>query len=138
MKQRVLYLLLVASLPLAAQYPFSAKPAPPPPPPEQIYDNLEEMPEFPGGPEAMQQYLDEHISRPAVMRGICSSSRLIAGFVVEKDGSISQIDIVKSINGCPDFDYDVIKAIRNMPKWKPGKLNGKKVRAFYKMPVYIG
>lgn len=138
MKKLVLGLLLALALPSAAQYPFSAPPPPPPAPPEQIYDKLEEMPEFPGGPEAMQKYLDEHISRPATMRGVCSSSRLIAGFVVEKDGSISQVDIVKSINGCPDFDYDVIKAIRNMPKWKPGKLDGKRVRAFYRMPVYIG
>lgn len=138
MKRLLFLALVVMSLPLAAQYPFSPKPQPPPPPPEEIFYKLDEMPEFPGGPEAMQKYLEEHISRPTVMRGICSSRRLIAGFVVEKDGSITQIDIVKSINGCPDFDYEVIKAIKNMPKWRAGRLNGKKVRAFYKMPVYIG
>lgn len=138
MKRLLFLALLCISLPLAAQYPFSPKPQPPPAPPEEIFEKLDEMPEFPGGPEAMQQYLEEHISRPAVMRGVCSARRLIAGFVVEKDGSITQIDIVKSINGCPDFDYDVIKAIKNMPKWRPGKLNGKRVRAFYKIPVYIG
>lgn len=95
------------------------------------------MPYFPGGPEAMQKYLEEHIVHPAVMRGVCSGRRLIVGFVVEKDGSLSQIDIVKSINGCPDFDFDVIRVVKNMPRWIPGKLEGHYVRCFYKMPVYI-
>jgi periplasmic protein TonB len=136
MKRMALLLMLVFSMPLAAQYPFE-KPKPKPVPQEEIHEKVDEVAQFPGGPEAMQQYLQQHISHPAVMRGICSSRKLLAGFVVEKDGSISQVDIVKSIEGCPDFDYEVIRIVKTMPKWIPGKINGRYVRSFYKMPVYI-
>ena len=137
MKHFVLLLLFILSLPLAAQPPFAAKPKPAPAPPEEIHTKFDEMPEFPGGVDAMQKYLEDHISRPAVMRGVCSSRKLVAGFVVEKDGSLSQIDIIKSIDGCPDFDFDVLRVIKNMPKWNPGKINGRWVRCYYKMPVYL-
>lgn len=137
MKCFALSALLLLSMPLAAQNPFGPKPAPVRVVPEMIHDDLEEMPLFPGGPQVMQKYLEEHIVRPSVMREICSARRLIAGFVVEKDGSLSQITIVKSINGCPDFDFEVLRVIKNMPKWNPGKLNGRWVRCYYKMPVYI-
>lgn len=85
----------------------------------------------------MQKYLSDHLSHPASMRGACSSRKLVASFVVNEDGSICQVEILKSINGCPDFDYEVIMAIKNMPKWIPGKLDGQNVRCYYKMPVYI-
>ena len=138
MKHFALLLVFFLSMSVAAQNPFGERPKPKPATPEEIHDKLEEMPLFPGGPEAMQKYLEEHISQPAVMRGVCSSRKLIAGFVVEKDGSLSKIDIIKSINGCPDFDYDVLRVIKAMTKWKPGKLNGRYVRCYYKMPIYIG
>jgi protein TonB len=133
----LLSLLVVLSFPLAAQNPFGPKPEPVRAIPEEIHEELEEMPVFPGGPSAMQKYLEEHIVRPDQMREICSGTRLIAGFVVEKDGSLSQISIIKSINGCPDFDFEVLRVIKNMPKWEPGKFNGRWARCYYKMPVYI-
>lgn len=138
MKPFFVTLLFICSVSLSGQNPFAPKPKPAPPPPEEIHTRFDEMPQFPGGPEAMQQYLEEHISHPSVMRGVCSSRKLVAGFVVEKDGSLSQIEIIKSINGCPDFDFEVLRIIKNMPKWAPGKINGRWVRCYYKMPVYIG
>lgn len=137
MKRFVLPILLIFFLSLAAQNPFPVKPKPAPAPPEEIYKELEVMPQFPGGPEAMQKYLDEHMSHPKMMRGVCSARKLVVGFVVEKDGSLTQVDIIKSINGCPDFDYDVLRVVKNMPKWFPGRLKGHYVRCYYKMPVYI-
>ena len=122
---------------LSAQNPFAPKPKPAAVTPEEIHTKFDERPEFPGGPEAMQKYLDEHISHPAVMRGVCSARKLVAGFVVEKDGSLTQIDIIKSIEGCPDFDFEVLRAIKAMPKWNPGKINSRWVRCYYKMPVYL-
>lgn len=140
MKYPVLLLLSVLFLHLPAQNPFGEKKLPVTTiaPPEEIHNDLDEMPQFPGGPEAMQKYIEDHISHPAAMRGACTGHKLIAGFVVEKDGSLSRIDIIKSINGCPDFDFDVMRVIKTMPKWIPGKLKGQNVRCFYKMPVYIG
>src|ERR1043165_69814 len=128
MIQFAFVLLFILSLPLGAQSPFAVKPPPPPAPPEEIHTKLEEMPVFPGGPEAMQKYLEDHLVRPAVMRGVCSGRKLVMGFVVEKDVSLSQIDIVQSINGCPDFDFDVLRVVKAMPKWIPGKLNARNVR----------
>lgn len=137
MKHFTLLVLWSLTFSMAAQSPFGPKPEPVRIAPEIIHDDLEEMPLFPGGTSAMQKYLEEHIVRPPQMREICSGTRLTAGFVVEKDGSLSQISIVKSVNGCPDFDFEVLRVIKNMPKWEPGKLNGRWVRCYYKMPVYI-
>lgn len=137
MKHLLLVLIVVLALPLAAQSPFAPKPKPVAPPPEEVHTKFDEVPTFPGGPEAMQTYLAEHLVHPSVMRGVCSSRKLVVGFVVEKDGSLSQIDIIKSINGCPDFDFDVLRVVKNMPRWNPGKINGRWVRCYYKMPVYI-
>ena len=136
MKYLVLVLLFTLSMPLASQT-LSVKPQPAPVR-EEIYNDLEEMPVFPGGPQAMQEYIDEHLAKPSKLRGVCRSRRLIAGFVVEKDGSLSKVDIIKSIDGCPDFDFDVIRVIRSMPRWIPGKIKGRNVRCYYKMPVYVG
>jgi periplasmic protein TonB len=138
MKRIAFILLLAFSSPLMAQSPFGPKPKPATIIPEEIHEKVEDMPHFMGGPEAMQKYLEENLTSPSVMRGVCSARRLIVGFVVEKDGSLSKIDILKSIEGCPDFDYDVLRVVKNMPKWVPGKLNGRYVRCFYKMPVYVG
>ena len=137
MKVFTLFLFYLLTVSVSAQNPFEIKPKPVLPP-EEIHSEFDELPEFPGGPEAMQLYLEEHLPMPAVMRGVCSSRKLIVGFVVEKNGTLSQISIVKSINGCPDFDYDVLRAIKNMPKWTPGKIKRKYVRCYYKLPVYIG
>ena len=138
MKCFTLILLLIFSVPAIAQDPFGPKPKPVKALPEEIHNKPDELPEFPGGPEAMQKYLDDHITHPAEMRGVCNARKLVAGFVVEKDGSLSQVDIIKSIDGCPDFDFEVLRIIKNMPKWNPGKVNGRWVRCYYKMPVYIG
>ncbi len=132
-----LILVLFLSITASAQSPFTVKPKPAAAPPEEIHDKVDEPPQFPGGPEAMQKYLEEHMARPAEVRGVCNGRKLVAGFVVEKDGSLSRIDIVKSIEGCPDFEFDVLRIIKSMPKWAPAKINGRWVRCYYKMPVYI-
>ncbi|WP_317896885.1 energy transducer TonB [Aurantibacillus circumpalustris] len=138
MKHVAIFIFLSFSLLTAAQNPFGEKPKPKPAQQEEIHSDIEKMPQFPGGPEAMQKYLEDNLAQPAVIRGICSSRKLIIAFVVEKDGSLSQVDIVKSIEGCPDFDFDVLRVVKNMPKWDPGFLNGYQVRCYYKMPIYIG
>jgi len=137
MKRITLVLAVWLTAPLCAQNPFEVAPKPKPVP-EEIHHTFDELPEFPGGPEAMQRYLEERLAMPSVMRGVCASRKLVVGFVVEKDGSLSHIEIFKSINGCPDFDYDVLRAIKAMPKWLPGKIKRRYVRCYYKLPVYIG
>lgn len=137
MKGLILGLLIVISFGLSSQNPFEVLPKPKPVP-EEIHYTFDETPLFPEGPEAMQKYLQERLSNPSVMRGVCSSRKLVVGFVVEKDGSLSHVEIIKGINGCPDFDYDVIRAVKSMPKWRPGLIKRHYVRCYYKMPVYVG
>lgn len=75
MKPFALLLLLLFSLPVAAQSPFGEKPKPVVVKAEEIYDKLEIMPQFPGGPENMQKYLEDHVSHPTVMRGVLATTQ---------------------------------------------------------------
>ena len=87
-----------------------------------------EVPEFPGGPAKFHQFIQDHIHAKIEEKG-----RVMVEFVVEKDGTITEIKIVQSVSRAAD--NAVIQAIRRSPKWKPGTQNGKPVRVAYKTPV---
>ena len=97
------------------------------------YDVVEEMPEYPGGPEALSKYLSENIKYPeeAEEKGI--EGRVIITFIVEKDGSISEVEVVNHVN--PLLDNEAVRVIKSMQRWIPGKQNGKTVRVKYTVPV---
>lgn len=101
----------------------------------KIYRVAETIPEFPGGDAEMSKFLANNLKYPPAMVEMVISGRVIAGFVVEKDGSINSVEIVRSLH--PLFDAEVMRVIRQMPKWIPGQLNGKPVRMYYLMPVKI-
>jgi periplasmic protein TonB len=119
---------------------------PPPPPPaitkpvelekpaeEEIFTAVEQSPEFPGGTREMYKYLRENIKYPSAAQRANVSGKVFVKFVVERDGSIGNVDVMKGIGfGC---DEEAIRVIKSMPKWNPGKQNGKSVRVFYTMPV---
>ena len=98
-----------------------------------VFDVVEEMPQYPGGPQALFKFLGENIHYPAEAEKAGIQGRVIATFVVEKDGSISQPTIVKSVD--PLLDAEAIRVISAMPNWKPGKHNGKVVRVKYTVPL---
>lgn len=100
---------------------------------DKAYDVVEEMPEFPGGMSAMMQYLAQNIKYPeeAHKKGI--QGRVIATFVVEKDGSITNAKVVRSID--PQLDAEALRVVNAMPKWKPGKQGGEAVAVKYTVPV---
>jgi protein TonB len=118
----------------------------PPPPPEEvkivaiekpkeeeIFTAVEQNPEFPGGTSAMYKFLGENIKYPASAQRANVSGRVFVKFVVEKDGSIGNVEVMKGIGfGC---DEEALRVIKSMPKWNPGRQNGKNVRVFYNMPV---
>ena len=98
-----------------------------------VFDVVEEMPQYLGGPQALFKFLGENVQYPAEAEKAGIQGRVIATFVVEKDGSISQPTIVKSVD--PLLDAEAIRVISAMPNWIPGKQNGKEVRVKYTVPL---
>ena len=100
---------------------------------DSVYNQPEVMPEFPGGMDAMMKYLSENIKYPEQAKEKNTQGRVLVTFVVEKNGSISNVKVVKGIgNGC---DEEAVRVISAMPKWKPGMQNGKKVRVSFAIPI---
>lgn len=100
---------------------------------EKAFDVVEQMPEYPGGPQALFEFLTSNIHYPAEAEKAGIQGRVIATFVVEKDGSISESKVVKSVD--PLLDAEALRVINAMPKWIPGKQNGKVVRVKYTVPL---
>ena len=98
-----------------------------------VFDVVEEMPQYPGGPQALFKFLGENIHYPEEAEKAGIQGRVIATFVVEKNGSISQPRVVKSVD--PLLDAEALRVISAMPNWKPGKQNGKAVRVKYTVPL---
>lgn len=100
---------------------------------DMVFDIVEVMPQFPGGQIAMLQYLMKNIKYPeqAVKEGI--QGRVTVRFIVEKDGSISDVKPVLSVH--PLLNKEAVRVVKSMPKWTPGKQNGKPVRVRFNLPV---
>ncbi|MBO7114843.1 MAG: energy transducer TonB [Bacteroidaceae bacterium] len=105
----------------------------PEPEEEEIFMVVEDAPEFPGGTEALLKYLRDHIKYPAICRENNIQGRVLVSFVVNKDGSIVEPEIVKGVN--PSLDKEALRVIAGMPSWKPGKQRGKEVRVKFTVPV---
>ncbi len=99
----------------------------------KIFEVVEQMPTFPGGMSALMQYLSRNIKYPAVAEENGIQGRVICSFVVERDGSVSDIRIAKSVD--PSLDKEAIRVVSAMPKWIPGRQNGQSVRVKYTLPV---
>lgn len=99
----------------------------------RIYEVVEQMPSFPGGQGALMQYLANNIKYPVVAQENGVQGRVVVSFVVERDGSITDVQVVRSVD--PSLDHEAQRVVRSMPKWIPGKQNGKAVRVKYNVPV---
>ena len=98
-----------------------------------VFVIVENKPEFPGGDAAMMKYLSENIKYPVIAQENGIQGRVICQFVVNKDGSIVDINVVRSVD--PSLDKEAIRVIKSMPKWKPGMQRGKPVRVKFTLPV---
>lgn len=94
---------------------------------------VEKMPEFPGGQAALMQYLQKNIKYPAVCRENNIQGRVLIQFIVNRDGTIVEPEVVKSVN--PYLDKEALRVISGMPKWTPGEQRGKPVRVKFTVPV---
>ena len=110
-----------------------AQPEPPKEEETKVFDVVEQMPSFPGGQSALLQYLSSNIKYPVVAEENGVQGRVIVTFVVEKDGSITDVRVVKSVD--PSLDKEAQRVVKSMPKWIPGKQNGSAVRVKYTVPV---
>jgi protein TonB len=101
---------------------------------EQIFDVVEENPEFPGGMKELAKYLHDNIDYPRISRDNNSQGRAFVQFTVNADGSIQDVEIIRS-TGDVYLDKEAIRVAEAMPKWKPGKQQGKAVRVKYRLPI---
>lgn len=100
---------------------------------QEIFTIVEEMPEFPGGMNKLAEYLAKNIKYPQMARESGIQGRVFVNFVVEPDGSVSNVTVMRSLGG--GCDEEAMRVVKSMPKWKPGKQRGKAVRVSYILPV---
>ena len=99
----------------------------------EVFTIVEEMPEYPGGLSKLTDYLTKNIKYPQMARESGIQGRVFVNFVVEPDGSVSNINVMRSLGG--GCDEEAVRVVKNMPKWKPGKQRGKPVRVSYILPI---
>ena len=102
-------------------------------PDSEIIGHFEDMPEFPGGIDKMLQFIAENVRVPKCVTYASVEGRSIIEMVVEKDGTLSDFKVVRSLH--KDCDAEAIRVLKTMPKWKPGKVCGKPIRVKYTVPV---
>ena len=100
---------------------------------DKVYDKVEVMPEYPGGEQAMMNFVATNVKYPQAALDKNISGRVMVQFVVEKDGSVTDVKTVKGIGG--GCDEEAVRVLKAMPKWKPGKEKGKAVRVQYLLPI---
>lgn len=99
---------------------------------EQI---VEEEPEFPGGRAAMMKFLSENLVYPKIAIAENRSGKCYIQFIVEKDGSITNVVVKKGTPDCPECDKEAVRVVKLMPNWIPAKSDGKAVRTYFMLPI---
>ena len=118
---------------LKAKEVIATEPVKPKEEENKVFDVVEQMPSYPGGMGALMQYLSSNIKYPVIAEENGIQGRVICTFVVERDGSITDVKIAKSVD--PSLDKEAMRVVSSMPKWIPGKQNGSAVRVKYTLPV---
>lgn len=102
-------------------------------PDDQPVDVVDEAALYPGGMGALREFIAENID----LNAIDGSAKVYLKFVVDTDGSISSVIVTKSSDDCKSCEKAAIKVVKSMPKWTPGKVNGKAVKSYYRLPINI-
>lgn len=100
---------------------------------EKPFDIVEQMPTFPGGDAKLMEWLSKNIKYPAIAEENGVQGRVIVRFVVGKDGSISNVQVLRSVD--PSLDKEAMRVVKAMPNWIPGKQNGAAVPVYFTLPV---
>lgn len=99
----------------------------------EVYQIVEVMPQFPGGEQKLMEFISNHIQYPQIAREKSIQGRVFVSFIVEPDGSISNVKTTQSIGG--GCDEEAVRVVKSMPKWEPGKQKGQAVRVGYQIPI---
>jgi protein TonB len=100
---------------------------------DKVYDTAEQMPSFPGGQAALFQWISKNIKYPVKAEENDIQGRVICAFIVERDGSIHDVQVVKPVD--PLLDEEALRLVKSMPRWMPGMQNGKPIRVKYTVPI---
>ena len=100
---------------------------------QKVYDTVDQMPEYPGGMQAMIEFLQTNMKYPEDAAKQKVEGRVMVQFVVETDGSVSDVHVAKQV--FPSLDAEAIRVVQAMPKWTPGKNGGQVVRVKYNLPI---
>ena len=100
-----------------------------------VYMIVEQMPEFPGGEAELIHYISKNIHYPQAAKEKGIQGRVFVGFVIEKDGSVSNVRNLRSVDS--ELDAEAMRVVESMPKWKPGMHNGEFVRVSYQIPIHF-
>ena len=100
---------------------------------EKVFDQVDEMPSFPGGKDAMMEFLSKNIKYPVVAEENGIQGRVLVKIVVKKDGTIDSPIVVKGVD--PSLNKEAIRVVKTMPKWIPGKQKGEPVNVSFTVPV---
>lgn len=100
---------------------------------EDVYTIVENMPEFPGGQEAMFKFLAKNIIYPKEAKEKGIEGKVYVNFTIEADGSIGDIKVIRGVH--PLLDNEAVRVVKSFPKWKPGTQRGKPVRVSYNLPI---
>lgn len=101
---------------------------------DKVYEEVDQMPEFPGGQSALKKYMSDNVRYPALAAEYGKQGTAIIQFVVNADGSISDVEVVRSA-GDSSLDKEAIRVVKSMPKWNPGKKYGQNVKVRTKTNV---
>lgn len=102
-----------------------------------IYNQVDEMAEFPGGRSALLKFISKNYRMPEIVEELGISFKIYLKFAILEDGSITEMKVERGMADCPECDEEAIRLLKKMPKWKPGKLNGKTVKSWYHLPINI-
>jgi protein TonB len=101
----------------------------------EIFTIVEENAEFPGGITAMAKYIQQNLQYPAMAREAGISGKAFLKFVVNEDGDISNVEVLKGVPGCGECDKEAVRVVKSMPKWKPAKMTGRAVKCYFNLPI---
>jgi protein TonB len=102
---------------------------------EMVYTFVEVMPVFPGGNDSMKQFIKRNIRYPEIYKEASIQGNVYIAFIIEKDGSLSRIEVKKGVTGAPLLNAEAIRVVKAMPRWTPGLMNGKPVRVGMTIPI---
>ena len=102
---------------------------------DKVYDVCEQMPIYEGGDAALLKYLGENLKLPEEDQERGMQGRMVVGFVVEKDGSLTNVKVLRAVDIA--LDAEVLRVVKGMPKWIPGRHNGQRVRVRHLLPIHI-